>query len=133
MSEGDLVRVYECLCDVTRLRILHLLMKSALCVCHLEQIVGGPQARISRHLAYLKRHGVVTTLRHHNWSIYQLQKSHSELVELQLRCLQDCVQEMSVFREDRERLATLRDDVKWIENLMAGRLFSVPPKGSDCR
>ena len=50
-----LLRIYDCLCDATRLRILNLLGRRALCVCHFEAVLRLPQARISRHLAYLRR------------------------------------------------------------------------------
>ena len=51
------VQIYECLCDPTRLRILHLLTRSALCVCHFQEILGQPQVKISKHLAYLRERG----------------------------------------------------------------------------
>ena len=35
----DLIRIYECLCDATRLRILHLLTHGPLCVCHIQEIL----------------------------------------------------------------------------------------------
>jgi DNA-binding transcriptional ArsR family regulator len=48
----DLIQIYQCFCDRTRLRILHLLTKSSLCVCHFQDILGEPQVKISKHLAY---------------------------------------------------------------------------------
>ena len=55
----DLIQIYQCFCDRTRLRILHLLGQEALCVCHLQQILGEPQVKISKHLAYLRARGMV--------------------------------------------------------------------------
>ena len=55
----DLVSIYQCLCDHTRLRILHALTGGPLCVCHLQEILGEPQVKVSKHLAYLKQHGMV--------------------------------------------------------------------------
>ncbi|MBN8710148.1 MAG: hypothetical protein BGO12_08030 [Verrucomicrobia bacterium 61-8] len=132
-TEQDLVQVYECLCDVTRLRILNLLIHSPLCVCHIEAIIGGPQARISRHLAYLKGHQMVATKRYQNWSIYQILSLHSPVLKLQLQCLQDCTREMPVFREDEKKLRELGKDIEWIGKFMGGKPFVAPAKGSECR
>jgi ArsR family transcriptional regulator len=55
----DLVQIYECLCDQTRLRILHLLSQTPLCVCHFQEILEEPQVKISKHLAYLRNRGLV--------------------------------------------------------------------------
>ncbi|MGH7994582.1 MAG: ArsR/SmtB family transcription factor, partial [Limisphaerales bacterium] len=87
-----LLAIYQCLCDETRLRILHLLTQGPLCVCHFQTILRAPQVAISKHLAYLRARGLVVAQRHGKWMIYQLpQKTPAEL-DLQLRCLQDCVQ-----------------------------------------
>ena len=58
----DLVQIYQCFCDLTRLRILHLLTKSPLCVCHFQDILREPQVKISKHLAYHHIRG--TTIGH---------------------------------------------------------------------
>src|SRR4051812_13457225 len=68
----NLVSVYRCFCDQTRLRILHLLANSPLCVCHFQEILGEPQVKISKHLAYLRNHRMVSTEREQNWIIYSL-------------------------------------------------------------
>ncbi len=47
----SLIQIYQCLCDETRLRILHLLQDGELCVCHFQQILEEPQVKISKHLA----------------------------------------------------------------------------------
>ena len=67
-----LVRLYDCLRDPTRLRLLHLLAQGPLCVCHFEAVLRVPQARISRHLAYLRRHGLVAAERRGPWRVYAL-------------------------------------------------------------
>jgi len=133
LDEQALVQVYECLCDVTRLRILNLLIHSPLCVCHIEEIIGGPQARISRHLAYLKGHQVVAMRRYQNWSIYQIRSLRSPALQLQLQCLQDCTQEIPMFKEDRKKLRSLAKDIEWIGDFMAGKSFEPPTKGADCQ
>jgi ArsR family transcriptional regulator len=103
----DLVQIYQCFCDRTRLRILHLLTKSPLCVCHFQEILGEPQVKISKHLAYLRSRGMVTTEREQNWIIYSLPKTQAEELERNLKCLQDCVQTEPVFKRDLEKLFKL--------------------------
>jgi ArsR family transcriptional regulator len=102
-----LIAIYECLCDETRLRILHLLAISPLCVCHLQSVLGKPQVKISQHLAYLKKRGMVSSQRYHQWMIYALPEERLPELEANLKCLQDCVQTEPVFQQDREKLTAL--------------------------
>jgi ArsR family transcriptional regulator len=103
----DLVRIYQCFCDRTRLRILHLLRKSPLCVCHFQEILGEPQVKISKHLAYLRSRGMVITKRQQNWVIYSLPERRADELQRNLKCLQDCVQTEPVFKRDMARLSKL--------------------------
>jgi len=68
----DLVRVYTCLADPTRLRLLHLLAAGPLCVCHFQAILREPQVKISKYLAFLRRHHLVAGERSGHWMIYRL-------------------------------------------------------------
>lgn len=103
----DLIEIYQCFCDRTRLRILNLLTRSPLCVCHFQDILGEPQVKISKHLAYLRSRGIVATKRDQNWIIYSLPKRRPEELERNLKCLQDCVQTDAVFKNDMEKLFKL--------------------------
>ncbi len=98
-----LIQIYECLCDLTRLRILNLLGDGELCVCHFQEILGEPQVKVSKHLAYLRNHGLVEFRREANWMIYRLPSDPSRELAANLACLQDCVSENSVLRRDTER------------------------------
>src|SRR5437763_2115522 len=104
----DLVRIYQCFCDRTRLRILHLLTKTPLCVCHFQEILDEPQVKISKHLGYLRERGMVVAEREQNWMIYSLPKTPARELEANLKCLQDCVQTDKVFARDRKNLAALK-------------------------
>ncbi|MDD2765560.1 MAG: metalloregulator ArsR/SmtB family transcription factor [Opitutaceae bacterium] len=104
----DLIAIYECLCDRTRLRLLHLLGEGPLCVCHFQRILGEPQVKISKHLGYLKSRGLVEARREGNWMVYQLPLEAPRELQINFACLQDCVREDPVFRRDlarRDRLA----------------------------
>jgi ArsR family transcriptional regulator len=104
----NLIQIYQCFCDTTRLRILHLLTRSPLCVCHFQDILGEPQVKISKHLGYLRSRGIVTATRDRNWMIYSLPKKRSHELETNLKCLQDCVQADRKFAHDVRKLAQLR-------------------------
>jgi ArsR family transcriptional regulator, arsenate/arsenite/antimonite-responsive transcriptional repressor len=108
-----LIEIYRCLCDETRLRILHLLTQKPLCVCHFQSILDLPQVAVSKHLAYLKQRGMVEATRHEQWMIYRLPKKASAELELQLRCLQDCVQSQPVFRKDLRQLKKFGCECAW--------------------
>ena len=103
-----LAEIYQCFCEPTRLRILHLLTQTPLCVCHFQDALGEPQVKISKHLAYLRSRGLVQTKRSGNWIIYSLPSKPSPELEMNLKCLQDCAQSDAVFRKDLQRLAQLQ-------------------------
>lgn len=104
----DLVTIYQCFCDRTRLRILNLLSSGPLCVCHFQEILGESQVKVSKHLGYLKTHGLVEAQRETNWMIYSLPKAAPRELQVNLACLQDCAASDPVFRKDAERLRKLR-------------------------
>jgi ArsR family transcriptional regulator len=103
----ELVQIYECLCDVTRLRLLHVLAQGPLCVCHFQEILREPQVKISKHLAYLRARGLVEAERQGNWMVYELPAKPSRELRANLACLQDCVSENQVFQRDLARLKRL--------------------------
>lgn len=110
-SAMDLVRIYECLCDVTRLRLLHVLAQGPLCVCHFQAVLREPQVKISKHLGYLRERGLVDCERRGNWVVYELPAKRPRELEANLACLQDCARENAVFQRDLARLKTLAPDV----------------------
>ncbi len=103
----ELVQIYECLCDRTRLRLLHVLARGPLCVCHFQAVLREPQVKISKHLAYLRARGLVEVERAGNWMVYELPAKPSRELKANLACLQDCAQEHPAFQRDLERLEKL--------------------------
>ncbi len=77
----------KALADVTRLRILGLLLTGEVCVCHIHESLRIPQPKASRHLAYLRRSGLVSTRRDGLWIHYRL----AELRDPILRTIRDAV------------------------------------------
>jgi ArsR family transcriptional regulator len=66
---------FKALADRTRLRILALLGNNEVCVCHLHDSLGLPQPTVSRHLAYLRRTGLVSARRDGVWMHYRVSSS----------------------------------------------------------
>jgi ArsR family transcriptional regulator, arsenate/arsenite/antimonite-responsive transcriptional repressor len=68
----DLELLFRALADRTRLRLLNLMMDTEICVCFFVAVLGTNQPKISRHLAYLRRAGVVTARREGKWMHYRI-------------------------------------------------------------
>ncbi len=104
----QVVAIYKCLCDVKRLRILNLLRIDSQCVCHIEQVLGIGSVRTSQQLAYLRRHGMVEVEVRGTWRMYSLPADPSPELAANLACLQDCIFEGNIFRDDLKRLKEIR-------------------------
>jgi len=65
-------RFFQALGDKTRLRLLNLIGDREVCVCYFVEILGQPQPKISRHLAYLRRAGIVVARREGKWMHYSI-------------------------------------------------------------
>lgn len=69
----DLVRLFAALADPTRLRLLNLMHGREVCVCYFVEILKQGQPKISRHLAYLRKAGVVSARREGKWMHYSIE------------------------------------------------------------
>ena len=65
-------RFFQALGDSTRLRLLNLIGDQEICVCYFVEILGQPQPKISRHLAYLRSAGIVEARREGKWMHYRI-------------------------------------------------------------
>ncbi len=63
---------FQALGDNTRLRLLNLMGDQEICVCYFVEILGQGQPKISRHLAYLRRAGIVAARRDGKWMHYRI-------------------------------------------------------------
>jgi len=68
----DLALFFQALGDPTRLRLLNLMGEQEICVCYFAEILNSPQPKISRHLAYLRRAGIVAARREGKWMHYRI-------------------------------------------------------------
>jgi ArsR family transcriptional regulator len=69
---AQLETLFQALGDETRLRILGLLLTGEVCVCDIHESLKIPQPKASRHLAYLRRSGLVETRREGLWVRYRV-------------------------------------------------------------
>ena len=69
---ASMERLFQALADRTRLRLLNLIADQEVCVCYLVEILGLAQPTISRHLAYLRRSGIVAFRRQGKWMHYRI-------------------------------------------------------------
>jgi ArsR family transcriptional regulator len=65
-------RFFQALGDNTRLRLLNLMREQEVCVCYFVEVLDAPQPKISRHLAYLRRAGIVAARRDGKWMHYRI-------------------------------------------------------------
>ena len=73
---SHLVPLFAALADRTRLRLLNLIAGREVCVCYLVEILRQGQPKISRHLAYLRKAGVVAARREGKWMHYRVERPH---------------------------------------------------------
>lgn len=73
-KDFDVERFFVALSDRTRLRLLNLMREDEVCVCFFVEVLEEGQPKISRHLAYLRRAGIVEARRDGKWIHYRISK-----------------------------------------------------------
>jgi ArsR family transcriptional regulator len=68
----ELETVFAALADRTRLRLLNLMSEGEVCVCFFVEVLDEPQPKISRHLAMLRKAGLVSARREAKWMHYSI-------------------------------------------------------------
>ncbi len=98
--------MFRAFSDRTRLRVLNLLReREEICVCDLMRVLDLPQAKVSRHLAYLRKAGLVAGRKEKQWMHYRLVPTTGGFHAKLLECLGCCMGEVPELKGDRERLA----------------------------
>jgi ArsR family transcriptional regulator len=95
--------IFKALGDRTRLRVLALLGNNEVCVCHIHDSLGLPQPTISRHLAYLRRSGLVDARRDGVWMHYRVAADLGPLVQRVVRAAIDALLEIPTTDQDRKQ------------------------------
>jgi ArsR family transcriptional regulator len=100
----SLDRLFRALGDPTRLRLLNLMAGQEVCVCYFTEVIGAPQPKISRHLAYLRKAGIVSARREGKWMHYRLAAPSNPHVTSILQSVLDALQQDKALQRDRQRL-----------------------------
>jgi ArsR family transcriptional regulator, arsenate/arsenite/antimonite-responsive transcriptional repressor len=96
--------MFRAFSDPTRLRILSMLRPGELCVCDIVEVLGVPQPKASRHLAYLRRAGLVVARREGQWMHYSLAEARGAFQGKLLDCLACCFHDVPELARDARRL-----------------------------
>jgi ArsR family transcriptional regulator len=96
--------LFRALADATRLRMLGLLLAGEVCVCHIHESLKIPQSKASRHLAYLRRAGLVATRRDGLWVHYRLAKVTNPVLGAIHDAVRHALTHADIVRRDAERL-----------------------------
>ena len=99
----NLVLFNAALADENRLRLLSLIQGGEVCVCQLQGVLQTNQPKISRHLAYLRKAGLVAARHDGKWTHYRLKKLDARLEKILAQML-DCLPAEPLMRDDLKRL-----------------------------
>jgi ArsR family transcriptional regulator len=98
------IELFKAFADPVRLRLLNLLVYGEICVCHLHGALDLPQSTVSRHLAYLRKRGLVIGRKEGLWVHYRLAKPTGALHQNLIDCLGACSREIDALKQDRKKL-----------------------------
>lgn len=104
-ASPNMESLLRALSERVRLRILNLIGDTELCVCFFVQALQLPQPTISRHLAYLRREGVVTARRQGLWMHYRINVPEDPRVAQVLTSSLQWCEDQADMKRDRQRLA----------------------------
>ncbi len=99
-----LTSVYSALADPTRLRILSLLGDEEICVCHIHGSLDVPQPTASRHLAYLRKAGLVAARREGIWMHYRIAQFSNPVVASVVKAALHALTHTAIKEKDDRRL-----------------------------
>ncbi|MEP7270157.1 MAG: metalloregulator ArsR/SmtB family transcription factor [Acidobacteriota bacterium] len=106
---AGLAQVLRASGDATRLRLINLLCRSSeLCVDDLVGITGQSQPKVSRHLAYLRRVGLVSYRKDGLWVYYRLRDDPDQAVGVILEALRQSLGLLDDLEADLEELQGLQ-------------------------
>ena len=102
----SLENTFKALADQTRLRIISLLRAGEICVCDIHGSLGLPQPTVSRHLAYLRKTGLVDTRKDGLWVHYRLAELPDPVMQALLDAVTHAIGHAEAGVRDRKRLGT---------------------------
>jgi ArsR family transcriptional regulator len=99
--------IFRALADRTRLRLLNLMGRDEVCVCYFVEVLKTPQSKISRHLAYLRRAGIVGARREGKWMHYRVVEPGDSRAAEMLKNVQEWLALDREMQRDRTRLVQM--------------------------
>src|SRR4051812_34784311 len=96
--------LFKALADDTRLRILGLLLTGEICVCDIHESLKIPQSKASRHLAYLRKSGLVESRREGLWIHYRLGRFADPVLAAISDAVRHALAHVHAVQRDGERL-----------------------------
>ena len=106
-KEYSIALLFKALADQTRLRLLNLIGEDEVCVCFIVEVLKINQPKISRHLAYLRRAGVVTARRQGKWIHYRVVEPPDAHAANIFREVRTWLANEPAMQSDRARLAKI--------------------------
>lgn len=103
----ELDALFKGFADPTRLRILNALAAGELCVCDLVELLALPQPAVSRHLAYLRRMGLVVATREWKFAHYRLAEPANAVHGNLIACVRSCFTGISTLDAERATAAQM--------------------------
>ena len=101
--------IFKAFADPTRLRILNILSLGEFCVCELMEVLGLSQPKISRHLGYLRRAGLIRGRKAGVWVHYSLESKELDRLKRGLMaCVKGCLRQMPILMDDAARAGNVR-------------------------
>jgi ArsR family transcriptional regulator, arsenate/arsenite/antimonite-responsive transcriptional repressor len=103
----DLEKFFIALSDRNRLRLINLMGEDEVCVCFFVEILKMAQPKVSRHLAYLRRAGIVEARREGKWMHYRIVTPSDECAQRILEAVRDWLGRDREMQQDRARLVKI--------------------------
>lgn len=104
-----MVEIFKALSEVSRLRILALLIDEELCVCEIEYSLNMTQSNASRHLTVLKQCGILDCKKKAQWAYYQVNEDFKKNNRILWEYLVTDLKKLPSYQQDYEKRLTCKD------------------------
>jgi ArsR family transcriptional regulator len=128
-SDYSLDGLFRALGDPTRLRLINLMAGQEVCVCYFTEVVGAPQPKISRHLAYLRKAGIVAARRDGKWMHYRLTASSNPNIASIMKNVIEALRQDKEMQRDRQKLDRACCGPRSLVHLLGAPAPSLPSQG----
>jgi ArsR family transcriptional regulator, arsenate/arsenite/antimonite-responsive transcriptional repressor len=107
IKDYNIELLFKALADRTRLRLINLIGNDEVCVCFFVEVLKTNQPKISRHLAYLRRAGVVSARREGKWMHYRIEEPPDQHAANIFREVRTWLANDSEMQRDRQQLVNI--------------------------